>query len=88
MSVCPHGNVSWVSPPCEKCEEEIRMPDNTRFLIIEIEIGEKLSWKSLERHIQGAINLVQGALFMGIRVAGSPDPYLLDDPDNPPEDWK
>ncbi len=64
------------------------MPDNRRYLIIEIEIGEELSWKLLRERIKKGIDFTPGALFMDIRVAGSPDPYLLDDPDNPPEDWK
>ena len=69
-------------------EEAEVAPANNRYLIIEIEIGEGLSWKKLQRAIQDGIDITTGALFMDIRVAGSPDPYLLDDPDNPPEDWK
>ena len=62
--------------------------DPRRFLIIEIEIGEGLSWKLLQERVKKGIDFTPGALFMGIRVAGSPDPYLLDDPDKPPKDWK
>ena len=64
------------------------MPDNKRYLIIEISISENLSWAKLADHIKAAVDATSGALFMDIRVAGSPDPYLLDDPDNPPKDWK
>lgn len=73
---------------CHPMYKENPKPDKTRILIIEIEIGRNLSWNRLRDNVSAGVDLTMGALFKSMRVAGSPDPYLLSDPDDPPKDWK
>ena len=63
-------------------------PTGKRFLIVEIETSERLSWAELAKNVKEAVDGTTGSLFFNINVAGSPDPYLLKNPDDPPKDWK
>ena len=57
-------------------------------LLVTISANKDLSWKKLRENIKDGVDATRGALFEDIHFAGSPDPYLLSDPDDPPLDWK
>jgi hypothetical protein len=63
--------------------------DRTPFtVVVDLAGSDRMSWKELKIRIKKAIDETEGAGFLEIHQPGSPDRYLLKDPDVAPPGFK